>query len=139
MAAGKTTGKARKVTRRQLMIVLGSGALASSVGAASCAADQQNLTDPDPPCDQPAKTESGRFTLPGGPERAYVFGDACCPTGEKILVKGFPLLDDTEQGHMRPILDAIGTNRAKLMEHAVFAFGLTASQLQNFKSMLTAK
>jgi hypothetical protein len=135
MAAPKT----RKVSRRQLIRILSTSAVAGAMGDVLLA-EAQAPKIPIVHCDikKKAAVKPGVYTDDQGKPQHLVSCAPCCPVAQRVVTNGVAsLLDQTEKAHIQPIIDAItDKNNLPLLEYCYIAFGVTSSHIAAFDAVL---
>lgn len=108
----------RKLSRRQMVALLGSGVVLVRVGGADVEA-QGN------PC-EPVRPFKGTLTSTGGgPARSVVAADPCCVEGLEAFFGGYNNMKSSQKAHLKDFADALTESRGELLEYCVMVWGLT--------------
>jgi hypothetical protein len=118
MAKAKST--TRKLSRREMVALLGSGVVLATAGGTEVEA-QGN------PCAavRPAK---GTFTTPSGPPRTVLVGDPCCKEGLDAFFDGYKNMKSGDKVHLKDFAEALDKNRSELLEYCVMIWGLNKEE-----------
>jgi hypothetical protein len=123
------TRKAKKVSRRQLIIVLGSGALATGF-MGQCRERRRPVVGD---CDStvPAEVAEGKFRDPKHGDQLAVMSRSCCEPTIHVLKAGFEAqgISETEKRHLKPLLDVI-ERRGEAPQYAFIAIGINDKQVE---------
>jgi hypothetical protein len=114
----KAKGKAKKLSRRQMVMLLGTGTVLAAPGGGHSAGAQGRL-----PC-HPVKPIKG-----GSPQQTVLLADPCCQEGLKVFREGFKAIKDTAiKGHLQDFDTALGDNEVHLLEYCVMLWGLKQTE-----------
>jgi hypothetical protein len=113
MAKTKTTGT-KKLSRREMVVLLGSGAFVTAKG-------------------EPAEAQAGtcRTVSPnrgtGKSKNLILSGDPCCKDSLAVFLKGMGMsvnLSGTAKANLKPLADALKASEHDLLEYSVMLWGL---------------
>jgi len=113
----KAKSTTRKLSRREMVALLGSGVVLARAGSADVEA-QGN------PCD-PVRPAKGTLSTSSGPTRSVLVGDPCCEEGMSAFFDGYKNMTTAKQAHLKDFAEALEKNRAELLEYCVMIWGLT--------------
>ena len=111
MAKTKTTGT-KKLSRREMVTLLGSGVLVATTGErAEAQAGACRAVSP----------KRGKV----GGTSVILFGDPCCRDSIALFLKGMTTnLGSTAKANLKPLADALRANQKGLLEYSVMVWGL---------------
>jgi hypothetical protein len=135
------TRKRQKVSRRQVMLVLGAGVIGGATQLTQAQTRGRGTSAPAPQADPCVKTlihAHGQFTAPDGKQRNFAYADPCCVEGLNALRVGYNNLTGTAKDKIKPFFDDLDSSKP-LLEYSLFAFGLTAGQIEQFHSIVVKK
>lgn len=125
----KRKSQAKKLSRRQMVMLLGSGVVFAP--ASEVVVEAQGAT----PC-QTVKPLRGT----GSKNQPVLMGDPCCKEGLQIFKAGFKALKDpTVKGHLKDFHAAITASENQLMDYCVMVWGLEQAEKDSFVREVQAK
>jgi hypothetical protein len=111
MAKTKTNTKTKKLSRREMVALLGSGMLVATTG-------------------EPAEAQGAacRVVSPnkgsGGTKNLILSGDPCCKDSVAVFLKGMAYVGTNAKANLKPLADALRANENDLQEYSVMLWGL---------------
>jgi hypothetical protein len=123
MAKVKAKEKPRKLSRRQMVVLLGSGAMfAGAAGAENAEA----LPPPEAAC-RPVKPAQAQMTTPKG-VRTVVMADPCCSEGYSVFLNGIAKANPKARKDLQAFATALNkmSTEGQMLEYCVMIWGLTA-------------
>ena len=130
----KTKSKAKKLSRRELVTMLGSGAVfmgtagGKAVVAQGDAKTKARSTTQPPPPPPPSACKTvvplvGRLGT-GSAAHTVLMADPCCHEGVDIFFTGFDKVGPTAKGHLKSFAAVLTTSKEELLEYCVMVWGL---------------
>jgi hypothetical protein len=113
MAKTKTPG-AKKLSRREMVVLLGSGAFVAASGESAKAQTG--------PCRAvaPQKGKAGNGVI--------LFGDPCCRDSVALFLNGMTGVGAPAKANLKPLVDALRANQKNLLEYSVMIWGLKQAE-----------
>jgi hypothetical protein len=110
MAKTKTTGT-KKLSRREMVALLGSGAFVAATGErAEAQAGACRAVAP----------QKGKV----GGNSVILYGDPCCKDSIALFLNGMTGVGNSAKANLKPLADALRANQKDLLEYSVMIWGL---------------
>ena len=125
----KTKSQAKKLSRRQMVMLLGSGVVFAPAGESVVEAQGPI------PCER-IKPLKGT----GNKNQPVLVGDPCCKEGVQIFRAGFNALKDKKvKDHFKDFNDALTASQNKMMDYCVMVWGLQKDEKDAFVKDVQAR
>jgi hypothetical protein len=145
----KTKSKAKKLSRRELVSLLGSGVvLAGTAGSGSVEAQttgkaKAKATTPPPPPPGPNACQTvvpfkGRVGS-GPAAHTILMADPCCREGVDLFFTGFDKVANPAKGHLKEFAAALTTSKDELLEYCVMVWGLKLEERADLMKQMQEK
>jgi hypothetical protein len=128
----QTKSQAKKLSRRQMVMLLGSGVvLAPAAGAAE--SDVETLPGKECHAVSPMRGT-------GNQQQPVLMADPCCQDGLKVFKAGFKAVKDaTVRGHFKDFNTALTASEGQLMDYCVMVWGLQQNERDNLVEQMQSK
>ena len=125
----KTKTKVKKLSRRQMVMLLGSGVVFAQASGSDVEALPPNACHAVQP-----------LTGVGSRQQLVLMADPCCQEGLKIFQAGFKATrDSTVKGHLKDFNAALTANQGQLLEYCVMVWGLQQDERNNLVEQVQSR
>ncbi len=128
----KAKSKTKKLTRRQMVTLLGSGVVfAGGAGSREVEAQAPNACRAVRPM---------RGTAGSGPnQHPILMADPCCKEGVNVFFSGYDTIKEPVKGHMKEFADALTSSNNELLEYCVMVWGLKLEERADLMKQVTER
>jgi hypothetical protein len=144
----KTKSKAKKLSRREMVTLLGSGVVFIGTGGGDKVEAQANAktkakaaTTAKPPTPSscravvPYKGKAGA----GAAQHTILMADPCCTEGISIFFEGFDKVQEPVKGHLASFANVLNGSKAELLEYCVMVWGLVPAEQADLVKQMKEK
>ena len=138
MAKPKT--KMKKLSRRQMVTLLGSGVVFMGTGGSAGAAAQakRGSTKAAPSTCQTVVPFKGKAGI-GANEHPILMADPCCVEGVSIFFGGFDKAGPPTKGHLTSFANVLTSSKDELLEYCVMVWGLKGTERTDLVKQMQEK
>lgn len=145
----KTKSKAKKLSRRELVTILGSGVVfvgraggdaVAAQGDAKTKAKSTTTPPPPPPPNACQTVVPFRGRVGSGPAaHTILMADPCCHEGVDLFFTGFDKIGPPVKGHLKNFADVLNTSKEELLEYCVMVWGLKKEERADLMKQMQEK